>query len=316
MRKAYDVPPSLESVEETIYDLLNSLLKSELQPDNYSDAVQHLKGISTGSESSRNMNKVDKSNTAVSISENKEPLVNSKVSDIPKTFTSPSAGMEFVLIPAGKFMMGSSSGEKDRYDNEGPVHEVTINNPFYMGKYPVTQKQWEKVMGNNPSSFKGEDRPVESVSWENVQEFVKKLNEKEGANKYHLPSEAEWEYACRAGTQTRYCFGDDESKLNEYAWYSGNSGSETHPVGQKKPNSWELYDMQGNVWEWVQDKWHDNYEGAPSDGSVWEDGSGSDRVFRGGSWINDSGICRSALRSRRNPGTRYDFLGFRLLRRL
>ena len=133
-----------------------------------------------------------------------------------------------------------------------------------MGKYPVTQKQWKKVMGNNPSNFKGEDRPVESVSWEDVQEFVKKLNEKEGTDKYRLPSEAEWEYACRAGTQTRYSFGDDESKLNEYAWYDKNSGSETHPVGQKKPNSWDLYDMHGNVWEWVQDRWHDKYKGAPS----------------------------------------------------
>ena len=127
--------------------------------------------------------------------------------------------MEFVLIPAGEFMMGSPSNEKGRYDDEGPVHKVTIKNSFYMGKYPVTQKQWKKVMGNNPSNFKGEDRPVENVSWEDVHEFVKKLNEKEGTDKYRLPSEAEWEYACRAGTQTRYSFGDDESKLNEYAWY-------------------------------------------------------------------------------------------------
>ena len=148
-------------------------------------------------------------------------------------------------------------------------------------------------MGNNPSNFKGEDRPVESVSWKDVQEFVKKLNEKEGTDKYRLPSEAEWEYACRAGTQTRYSFGDDESKLNEYAWYDKNSGSETHPVGQKKPNPWGLYDMHGNVWEWVQDRWHGDYNGAPSDGSAWEDGSGSDRVDRGGSWINYARYCRS-----------------------
>lgn len=277
LRKAYDVPPSLESVEETIYGLLNSLLKSELQPDNYSDAVQHLKGISTSSESSRNMNKIDRSNTAVLISENKEPLVNSEEPYIPKTFTSPYTGMEFVLIPAGEFMMGSPSDEKGRYDQEGPVHKVTINNPFYMGKYPVTQRQWKKAMGTNPSKFKGDDLPVENVSWEKIQKFVKVLNEKEGADKYRLPSEAEWEYACWASTQTRYSFGDDESKLNEYAWYDKNSGSKTHPVGQKKPNQWGLYDMHGNVSEWVQDRWHNKYEGAPSDGSAWEDGDGSGR---------------------------------------
>jgi formylglycine-generating enzyme required for sulfatase activity len=316
LRKAYDVPPSLESVEKTIYDLLNSLLKSELHPDNYSDVVQHLKGISTSSESSRNMNKVDKSNTAVSISVNKEPLVNSEAPDIPKTFTSPSTGMEFVLIPAGEFMMGSPSGEKGRYNNEAPIHKVIIEYSFYIGKYPVTQKQWEKVTENNPSNFKDEDRPVESVSWNDVQEFVQKLNEKEGADKYRLPSEAEWEYACRAGTQTRYSFGDDESKFNEYAWYGKNSGYETHPAGQKKPNSWGLYDMNGNVWEWVQDRWNDNYEGAPSDGSVWEDGNGPDRVVRGGGWGYDARSCGSASRSRTNAGYRGSNVGFRLLRKL
>lgn len=316
LKKAYDVPPSLEPVEETIYDLLNSLLKSELHPDNYSDAVQHLKGISISSENSRNINKVDKSNTAVSISENKELLVNSKEPDIPKTFTSPLTGMEFVLIPAGEFMMGSPSGENGRSNDESPIHKVIIEYSFYMGKYPVTQKQWEKVMGNNPSKFKGEDRPVESVSCEDVHEFVKKLNEKEGANKYRLPSEAEWEYACRAGKQTRYSFGDDEPKLGDYAWYSNNSEAKTHPVGKKKPNSWELYDMQGNVWEWVQDKWHGNYEGAPSDDSVWENEVGSDRIGRGGSWHNDAGLCRSAYRGRLYPESCGSNLGFRLLRKL
>lgn len=314
LRKAYDVPPSLESVEETIYDLLNSLLKSELQPDNYSDAVQHLKGISTGSESSRNMNKVDKSNTAVSISENKEPLVDSKEPNIPKTFTSPLTGMEFVLIPAGEFMMGSPSGENGRSNDESPIHKVIIEYSFYMGKYPVTQKQWEKVMGNNPSFFKSEDRPVESVSWNDIQEFVKKLNEKEGTDKYRLPSEAEWEYACRASTQTRYSFGNDESKLDEYAWYDKNSGSKTHPVGQKNPNSWGLYDMSGNVWEWVQDKWHENYKAVPSDVSAWDDGSS--RVIRGGGWFNVERNCRSAVRNRNFPAYRFNFLGFRLLRKL
>ncbi|MCO5384357.1 MAG: formylglycine-generating enzyme family protein [Methanosarcina barkeri] len=238
----------------------------------------------------------------------------SGIQEIPKTFISSSTGMELVLIPAGEFMMGSPSEEQGRYDDEGPVHEVTIKNSFYMGKYPVTQKQWKRVMGNNPSNFKGEARPVESVSWKEVQTFVQKLNEKEGADKYRLPSEAEWEYACRAGTQTRYSFGDDESKLNEYAWYDKNSGSETHPVGQKKPNSWDLYDMHGNVWEWVQDGWHSNYNGAPSDGSAWEDGSGSYRVDWGGRWSSRARGCRSAVRD--DPEGRFNGLGFRLLRKL
>ncbi|AKB45006.1 MULTISPECIES: SUMF1/EgtB/PvdO family nonheme iron enzyme [Methanosarcina] len=316
LRKAYDVPPSLESVEETMYDLLNSLLKSELQPDNYSDAVQHLKGISTGSDSSQNMNNVGKSNTAVSISENKEPPVNSEEPNIPKTFTSPSTGMEFVLIPAGEFMMGSHSLEKGRFDDEDPAHKVTIGYSFYMGKYPVTQKQWKKVMGDNPSTFKGESRPVESIFWEDVQEFIKKLNKNEGASKYRLPSEAEWEYCCRASTQTRYFFGDNESKLDEYAWYDDNSGSETHPVGQKKSNKWGLYDIVGNVWEWVQDKWHHNYLVTPSDGSAWEDDYSSSHVVRGGSWSYPARRCRSADRRRNLPESCKSDIGFRLLKKL
>ncbi len=145
--------------------------------------------------------------------------------------------IEFVRISVGVFEMGSPNDEIGRTSNEGPIHEVIIKNSFYMGKYPVTQKQWIAVMGYNPSKFKGEDRPVENVSWNDVQEFIKKLNEKDSTGKYRLPSEAEWEYACRAGTTTRYSFGDEESKLGDYAWYYKNSGSETHPVGLKKPNA-------------------------------------------------------------------------------
>ena len=237
-------------------------------------------------------------------------------SETPETFTSSSTGMEFVLIPPGEFDMGSSSEEQDRSDSESPVHKVTIKNPFYMGKSSVTQRQWKKIMGNNPSHFKGEDQPVEMVSWNEVQEFVKKLNTAENTDKYRLPSEAEWEYACRAGTQTRYSFGDDESKLNEYAWYAKNSGSKTHSISRKKPNPWGLYDMHGNIWEWVQDKWHENYNGSPSDGSIWEDGDSFDRVSRGGSWYCDAESCRSAGRFRRDPDSLFSNLGFRLLREL
>jgi len=234
---------------------------------------------------------------------------------IPKYMTN-SIDMEFVLIPAGEFDMGSPFSEVGRYDDEGPVHHVTISKPFYLSKYEVTQKQWREVMGSDPSYFKGDDLPVEWVSWYEVQEFIRKLNEREGSVKYRLPSEAEWEYSARADTTTRYSLGDDESKLEDYAWYRDNSEERTHPFGQKKPNPYGLYDMHGNVWEWVQDEWHDNYDGAPNDGSAWEDGSGADRVLRGGSWSNFAGYCRSADRGSCAPGYRRRDLGFRLLKEL
>jgi formylglycine-generating enzyme required for sulfatase activity len=248
-------------------------------------------------------------------------------------------GMEFVLIPAGEFEMGSPSDEEGRYSDEGPVHHVNIENPFYMGKYEVTQQQWRAIMGNNPSWFTGDDNlPVEQVSWDDVQEFIKKLNEKEGTTKYRLPSEAEWEYACRAGTTTRYSFGDSKSELGDYAWYAENSGSrspkkgdffvydeddwienrwkgKTHSVGQKRPNPWGLYDMHGNVWEWVQDCLHWDYSGAPTDGSAWvvacEYGSAY-RVNRGGSWADYAKDCRDGLASVR--GLRDYDRGFRILK--
>jgi len=248
------------------------------------------------------------------------------------TFTN-SIGMEFVQIPAGEFDMVSPSKEEGRNDYEGPVHRVKIANAFYMGKYEVTQKQWREVMGNNlcfscvavsiiqwrdvmgnnPSNFKGDNLPVEEVSWDDVQEFIKKLNEEEGTDKYRLPSEAEWEYAARAGTTTRYSFGDDESKLGDYAWYGANSDSKTHEVGQKKPNPWGLYDIHGNVYEWVQDSWHDNYNGAPTNGSAW-DGDGSDRVVRGGNFYGNARFSLSAIRGGIAQGGGTWDLGFRLVR--
>ena len=230
----------------------------------------------------------------------------------PKTIIN-SIGMEFVLIPAGEFDMGSPSGEAGRYDDEGPVHKVKISNGFYLGKYEVTQKQWREVMGDTPSYFKGDDLPVEKVSWNDIHEFIKKLNQKEGSNKYRLPSEAEWEYAARAGTSTRYSFGDDEVELGDYAWYGGNSDSSTHPVGQKKPNPWGMYDMHGNVWESVQDTFNSNYDGAPSDGSAWDGESDSLRIARGGGWNYHAEDCRSASRHRSGPDARIFHLGFRLL---
>lgn len=222
-----------------------------------------------------------------------------------------SIGMEFMRIPAGEFMMGSEES-----DREKPVHKVTISKAFYLGVYPVTQQEWKAVMKNNPSNFNGENLPVERVSWKDVQEFIKKLNENESTNKYRMPSEAEWEYAARTGMTTKYSFGDDESKLGIYAWYIENSGGRTHDVGKKEPNQWGLHDMHGNVQEWVQDSWHENYNGAQVDGKSWEGGDGSYHVIRGGSWNRSAGGCRSALRNFQKSDDPKNFLGFRLVRDL
>jgi formylglycine-generating enzyme required for sulfatase activity len=235
-----------------------------------------------------------------------------------KTFTN-SIAMEFVLIPAGEFTMGP-----DEYKKEQQVHKVKIPVPFYLGIYPVTQREWNAVMGANPSEFKGDDLPVERVSWDDVQKFVIKLNKMESTTKYRLPSEAEWEYACRAGTTTCYSFGDNESELGEYAWYIRNSGLKTHPVGQKKPNPWGLFDMHGNVYEWVQDMLNKDCNSAPKfvisgfspgDSCSWHISSPRhDRVFRGGCWVRDARCCLSNHRCSSTPNLRDGTLGFRLVR--
>jgi formylglycine-generating enzyme required for sulfatase activity len=202
--------------------------------------------------------------------------------------------LEMVRIPAGSFMMGDEKGDAD----ERPVHKVTIGKPFYLGKFEVTQEQWEAVMGGNPSHFKGKQNPVDRVSWEAAQEFIKKLNEKFAASgtTFSLPTEAQWEYACRAGGSTRYGFGNAEGDLAEYGWLADNAGGTTHPVGEKKPNAWGLYDMHGNVWEWCAD-WYDGKYYSQSSAT---DPTGptvvSSRVLRGGSWGDPAPYCRSASR--------------------
>ncbi|WP_244603657.1 formylglycine-generating enzyme family protein [Methanococcoides sp. AM1] len=232
-----------------------------------------------------------------------------RAQELPKNYTN-SIGMKFVLIPKGEFMMGSPNDEEGRYyDREGPIHEVTIEKDYYLGKYVVTQEQWAMVMGSNPSYSTGDHRPVESISWDEVQEFIKKLNSMEGTDKYRLPSEAEWEYACRAGTTTRYYFGDNESNLHEYAWHTG----DIYSVGHLKPNSWGLYDMHGNVYEFVQDEWHPDYEGAPEVGSAWEEGISDFRTLRSGSLNADPSTCRSASRTSIEPDLRLNTVGFRLV---
>jgi len=213
--------------------------------------------------------------------------------------------IEFVQIPAGEFDMGSESGAPD----ERPVRRVRISKAFEVGKYPVTQAQWEAVMGSNPSDCKGADRPVELVSWNQVQEFLKELNEERDGYRYRLPTEAEWEYAARAGTT-----GDYAPELDALAWYAANSGGETHPVGQKGPNGWGLYDMLGNVWEWCQD-WYgaDYYKTSPAVDPRGPE-SGKFRVVRGGSWSDVPWLLRASGRGWVGPGVWSDDLGFRCVR--
>ena len=224
-----------------------------------------------------------------------------------ESFTN-SIGTTLKRIPAGSFVRGSSNGPREK-----PPHKVAIARPFYIGVCPVTQAEWKRVMGDNPSDFKGANMPVEKVSWKMAQDFCRKLSEKEGLP-YRLPTEAQWEYACRAGTTTEYCFGDsDDRLLGEYAWFDGNSGGHTHDVGQKKPNAWGLFDMHGNVWEWCEDVWHANYDGAPADGSAWvEGGDEGVRLLRGGSWVNLPRACGSAARLTNVPRDEWSDYGLRV----
>ena len=262
---------------------------------------------------------------------------------------------KMVDIPSGTFWMGSPDGKGN--DNEKPYHQVTVT-AFRIGKYPVTQAQWRTVamlpkveidLSLNPSYYRGDDRPVEQVRWYEAQEFCARLSRLTG-ERYRLPSEAEWEYACRAGASdyTEYCSGDDPSQLDDYGWYGNNSGDHlidtdrlweevkrdnnrylqrlnqnnngTHPVGQKLPNAWELYDLHGNVWEWCADDWHDDYEGAPIDSQIWtkdiknhEEGGETKKLLRGSSWYINARDCRSACRNHNLARSAGHFVGFRVV---
>ena len=231
-----------------------------------------------------------------------------------------SLGMEFVSIKPGTFMMGSPSSEPERRKNERQ-HKVTLTKGFYMQTTEVTQGQWKAVMGKNPSKFKncGDDCPVEKVSWNDAQGFIRRLNQKEGSDKYRLPTEAEWEYAARAGSKTAFANGGIselkcgyDSNLDAVGWYCGNSNKRTHPVAQKQPNSWGLYDMHGNVYEWCQD-WYGEYYPVSSVIDPTGPSSASLRVYRGGGWRKNARYCRAASRSRYKPGTRNGSVGFRLV---
>jgi len=221
-------------------------------------------------------------------------------------------GMEFVLIPSGTFIMGANSKKEEAYSFELPRHKVTISKSFYIGRYEVTQAQWEAVMGSNPSVWKHPNNPVENVTINEIKEFIEKLNEREETNQYRLPTEAEWEYSARAGSNTTYFFGNDEREMDQYLWYSKNSEGKPHPVGLKKPNAWGIYDMLGNINEYVQDKFSENYyTDLPT-----TDPNGSDTgtvLKRGGSWFGPPKHNRLAFRDGIGP-VKSDKRGLRLVR--
>ncbi|WP_071188929.1 bifunctional serine/threonine-protein kinase/formylglycine-generating enzyme family protein [Trichormus sp. NMC-1] len=236
--------------------------------------------------------------------------------------------LEMIAIPGGTFLMGSSKNEPKRYDSESPQHRITIQ-PFYMGKFTVTQAQWERVAKSpqvkdklqpNPSSFSGKNRPVECVSWLDAQEFCARISKSTG-KKYRLPSEAEWEYACRAGTTTPFYFGDNITTdlVNYDGNYPYNSGAkgkyrqQTTDVGIFPPNAFGLYDMHGNVWEWCEDDWQENYINAPTEASASINRSGSGNILRGGSWNNGARHCRSASRDSYARVNRSNYVGFRVV---
>ena len=218
--------------------------------------------------------------------------------------------IEMVKVEAGSFNMGATSEMQAPYEVEKPVHRVTLTNNYYIGKYEVTQALWQAVMGSNPSHFKGDDLPVEQVSWNDCQDFISKLNAMTG-KRFRLPTESEWEYAARGGNKSRGYQYSGSYNIDDVAWYSDNSGSKTHAVGTKEPNELGIYDMTGNVWEWCQD-WYDSYSSFPQTNPIGAV-SGSYRVCRGGSWYDSAGYCRSSYRYYYAPDCRGYYLGFRLV---
>jgi formylglycine-generating enzyme required for sulfatase activity len=238
-------------------------------------------------------------------------------------------GMKLVLIPAGEFRMGSGDDDAQAEADEKPRHRVRITRPFYLGATEVTQGQYQAVTGQNPSFFRGSsDAPVERVSWNEAVAFCNKLSEREGLKPrdptgedpksegegYRLPTEAEWEYACRAGTSTRYSFGDDAAKLGDFGWFGRNSRNSTHDVGRKRPNAWGLYDMYGNVWEWCGDGYDASYYGKSPAADPSGPPQAERRVNRGGAWSSPPARIQTAYRRGGAPGFRGFSLGFRVAR--
>ena len=218
--------------------------------------------------------------------------------------------IEMVKVEAGSFNMGATPEMQNPDEDEKPVHRVTLTNNYYIGKYEVTQALWKTVMGNKSSRFKGDNLPVEKVSWNNCQKFISKLNKLTGKS-FCLPTEAEWEFAARGGKKSRGYQYSGSNTLGDVAWYEGNSGSKTHAVGTKQPNELGIYDMTGNVYEWCQD-WYGSYSSSPQTNPIGAV-SGSCRVYRGGCWVSSARNCRTSYRGRRTPDFRYGFLGLRLV---
>jgi sulfatase modifying factor 1 len=235
-----------------------------------------------------------------------------KANALSPAYTDPVTGMEFVLVKGGCFEMGDVFG--DGYKNERPVHQVCVDD-FFVGKLLVTQKQWRTIMGNDPSFFKscGENCPVEQVSSGDVQDYIRTLNQRSGKN-FRLPTEAEWEFAARSGGKKEKWAGtNDQAELGTYAWYSANSGSETHPVGLKKPNGLGLYDMTGNVWEWMSDWYDEEYSAVGAKNNPRGPTHGSLRVGRGGGWRGEPRLVRTSGRGSLDPDSRSRNIGFRLV---
>lgn len=223
------------------------------------------------------------------------------------TLMTNSIGMTLARIPAGEFLMGSSS-----YSRETAVHSVTLGADYWIGQHEVTQDEYRHVMGTSPAGFQGGARPVERVSWEDASEFCRRLGAQEQKT-YRLPTEAEWEYACRAGSRAAFCYGDDDTRLGEFAWYDASAGAKTHPVGSRKPNAWGIYDMHGNVWEWCQDWYGDDFYSTGPSTDPKGPSTGEYRVLRGGCWYNRPVFCRSARRDFNRPDYRDDGIGFRVV---
>jgi len=221
------------------------------------------------------------------------------------------ATMKLALIPAGKFLMGSLGDEAGRDEDEGPQREVVVSKPFYLGVHEVTQGQYEAVMGANPSKFIDAAKPVECVSWEDAVEFCRRVSRRTHQS-VALPTEAQWEYACRAGSKMRFGFGDDDRQLSTFARYGQGAEAGTVPVGSKKPSAWGLYDMHGNVWEWCADWYAGSYVNAATQDPTGPL-SGQWRVLRGGSWVNTWEGCRCAARNKSTPDVRYNGIGFRVV---
>ncbi|MBF0287895.1 MAG: formylglycine-generating enzyme family protein [SAR324 cluster bacterium] len=221
--------------------------------------------------------------------------------------------MEFILIPAGSFWMGSGQYLEDAAPDERPRHQVTISQSFYIGKYEVTQGQWAEIMDFPALTLEEQNLPVKQVSWNDVHEFIYNLNQLAGKSIYRLPTEAEWEYAARAGSESVYSFGEDGNDLGDYAWYDDNSEGQPHPVGQKRPNAWGLYDIHGNVWEWIQDWYDPHYYRKSAAVDPTGPSTGRAKIMRGGGWNNGPFFSRLLKRVHDWPDSRHDFLGFRLV---